>query len=126
MASAVAATAPLSEHEHLRRAVIASTVGTAIEWYDFFLYGVVTATVFAKLYFRNEDPLSARNPARGARRASNLPTIQKPRPGDACGFTWPHRLIGNRAGSRLSAGRAGWFNTFRPMSVRCQALTPGH
>ncbi len=53
--------APLSEHEHsiqLRRAVIASTVGTAIEWYDFFLYGVVTATVFAKLYFPNEDPLA--------------------------------------------------------------------
>src|SRR6202521_4627807 len=53
--------APLSEREHgiqLRRAVIASTVGTAIEWYDFFLYGVVTATVFAKLYFPNEDPLA--------------------------------------------------------------------
>ncbi len=50
MASTMAAAAPLSEHEHriqLRRAVIASTVGTAIEWYDFFLYGVVTATVFA-------------------------------------------------------------------------------
>ncbi len=61
MASTMAAAAPLSEHEHriqLRRAVIASTVGTAIEWYDFFLYGVVTATVFAKLYFPNEDPLA--------------------------------------------------------------------
>ena len=35
------ALAPLSEAEHqhqLRRAVVASTVGTAIEWYDFFLY----------------------------------------------------------------------------------------
>src|SRR5215471_10922520 len=61
MASTLAATAMLSEHEHaiqLRRAVVASTIGTAIEWYDFFLYGVVTATVFAKLYFPNEDPLS--------------------------------------------------------------------
>ena len=61
MASTLAATAMLSEHEHriqLRRAVIASTVGTAIEWYDFFLYGLVTAVVFAKLYFPNEDPLS--------------------------------------------------------------------
>jgi hypothetical protein len=31
----------LSDQEHraqLRRAVIASTIGTAIEWYDFFLY----------------------------------------------------------------------------------------
>jgi metabolite-proton symporter len=51
----------LSDHEHgvqLRRAIIASTVGTAIEWYDFFLYGLVTAVVFGKLYFPNEDPLS--------------------------------------------------------------------
>jgi metabolite-proton symporter len=61
MASTLATTAPLSEEEHavqLRRAIIASTVGTAIEWYDFFLYGLVTAVVFAKLYFPNEDPLS--------------------------------------------------------------------
>ena len=27
---------------HLRRAVVASTVGTTIEWYDFLLYSVVT------------------------------------------------------------------------------------
>ncbi len=50
----------LSEFEHsrqLRRAVIASTIGTAIEWYDFFLYSVVTGLVFAKLYFPHSDPL---------------------------------------------------------------------
>ncbi|HEV3395264.1 MAG TPA: MFS transporter [Xanthobacteraceae bacterium] len=61
MASTIAAAGPLSDHEHgvqLRRAIIASTVGTAIEWYDFFLYGLVTAVVFGKLYFPNEDPLS--------------------------------------------------------------------
>src|SRR5438552_13522831 len=58
-----AATAPLpsiTEDEHkrqLRRAVVASTVGTAIEWYDFFLYSTVTGLVFAKLYFPNSDPL---------------------------------------------------------------------
>jgi metabolite-proton symporter len=40
----------------LRRAVIASTIGTAIEWYDFFLYSTVTGLVFAKLYFPNSDP----------------------------------------------------------------------
>jgi metabolite-proton symporter len=43
----------------LRRAVIASTVGTAIEWYDFFLYGTAAGLVFGKLYFPNSDPLSA-------------------------------------------------------------------
>src|SRR5438477_2779720 len=53
-------TGNLSAQEHqtqLRRAVIASTVGTAIEWYDFFLYSVVTGLVFAKLFFPNSDPL---------------------------------------------------------------------
>ena len=52
-----AAQLPPSEHQlQLRRAVIASTVGTAIEWYDFFLYSTVTGLVFAKLFFPNSDP----------------------------------------------------------------------
>src|SRR5690349_642177 len=42
----------------LRRAVIASTVGTTIEWYDFFLYSIVTGLVFAKLFFPKSDPLT--------------------------------------------------------------------
>ena len=42
---------------HLRRAVLASTIGTAIEWYDFFLYSTVTGLVFAPLYFPHHDPL---------------------------------------------------------------------
>jgi MFS family permease len=53
--------AQLSESEHqsqLRRAIIASTIGTAIEWYDFFLYSVVTGLVFAKLFFPHSDPLT--------------------------------------------------------------------
>ena len=46
-----------SEHQvQLRRAVIASTIGTAIEWYDFFLYSIVTGLVFAKLFFPHSDP----------------------------------------------------------------------
>ena len=51
--------APLTSTEHqvqLRRAVIASTIGTAIEWYDFFLYSTVTGLVFAKLFFPHSDP----------------------------------------------------------------------
>src|SRR5262249_35323625 len=42
----------------LRRAGIASTLGTAIEWDDLFLYSVVTLRVFAKLFFPNSDPLT--------------------------------------------------------------------
>ena len=59
MVSADLTATPLSPSEHLvqlRRAVIASTIGTAIEWYDFFLYSTVTGLVFAKLYFPNSDP----------------------------------------------------------------------
>ena len=41
----------------LRRAVSPATIGTAIEWYDFFLYSTVTGLVFAPLYFPNSDPL---------------------------------------------------------------------
>jgi MFS family permease len=44
-------------HTQLRRAVIASTIGTTIEWYDFLLYSQVTGLVFAKLYFPTSDPL---------------------------------------------------------------------
>jgi metabolite-proton symporter len=40
---------------HRRRAVAASTVGTAIEWYDFFLYGTIAALVFPKVFFPGED-----------------------------------------------------------------------
>src|SRR6201997_2989224 len=50
----------LSETEHsahLRRAMIASTVGTTIEWYDFLLYGTVTALVFGKLFFPKSNPI---------------------------------------------------------------------
>src|ERR1700760_4582075 len=50
---------PMSEVEHqsaLRRAVIASTVGTTIEWYDFLIYSTVTGLVFNKVYFPGPDP----------------------------------------------------------------------
>jgi MFS family permease len=51
---------PLPESAHrsqLRQAVIASTVGTTIEWYDFLLYSVVTGLVFGKLFFPASEPL---------------------------------------------------------------------
>jgi MFS family permease len=52
----------LSDADHsreLRKAVIAATVGTTIEWYDFFLYGTAAGLVFGKLYFPNSDPTTA-------------------------------------------------------------------
>ena len=50
----------LSDVEHkaqLRRAVVAGTVGTIIEAYDFLLYVQVAPLVFAKLFFPHSDPL---------------------------------------------------------------------
>jgi MFS family permease len=44
------------ERSQLLRAVVASTIGTSIEWYDFFLYGSMAALVFPKLFFPKADP----------------------------------------------------------------------
>lgn len=41
----------------LRRVVVASMIGTTIEWYDFFVYGLAAALVFNKLFFPSFDPL---------------------------------------------------------------------
>ncbi len=57
MTTTTIAAATADDRIQLRRAVIASTVGTTIEWYDFFLYSTVTGLVFAKLYFPHSDPL---------------------------------------------------------------------
>ncbi|MFD1539550.1 MFS transporter [Nonomuraea guangzhouensis] len=40
----------------MRKAATASVVGTAIEWYDFFLYGTAAATVFADVFFPKSSP----------------------------------------------------------------------
>ena len=51
----------LSDTQHsaeLRKAVIAATVGTTIEWYDFFIYGTAAGLVFPKLFFPHEAPLA--------------------------------------------------------------------
>jgi metabolite-proton symporter len=42
----------------LARVVLASFIGTSIEWYDFFLYGTAAALVFNKLFFPTLDPLA--------------------------------------------------------------------
>jgi metabolite-proton symporter len=40
------------------KVVVASFIGTAIEWYDFFLYGTAAALVFPRLFFPTADPLT--------------------------------------------------------------------
>ena len=62
MVTVTAGDSALTSDQHareLRRAVIAATVGTTIEWYDFLLYSTMAGLVFGKLFFPNEDPLTA-------------------------------------------------------------------
>jgi MFS transporter, MHS family, shikimate and dehydroshikimate transport protein len=48
-----------SNEQTIRRVVTSALVGATIEWYDFFLYGVVAGIVFNKLYFPASDPVVA-------------------------------------------------------------------
>ncbi|MGP0222515.1 MULTISPECIES: MFS transporter [unclassified Paenarthrobacter] len=51
--------AELRQQKHSSLPVVAasSLAGTAVEWYDFFLYGTAAALVFNKLFFPTDDPL---------------------------------------------------------------------
>ncbi|WP_438390447.1 MFS transporter [Caballeronia sp. DA-9] len=51
---------PATEAERaalLRRAVFASLVGTAVEWYDYFIFATASTLVFGKLFFPGSDPM---------------------------------------------------------------------
>ena len=41
----------------MRRVIVASLIGTSLEWYDFFIYGTAAALVFNKIFFPEFDPL---------------------------------------------------------------------
>jgi len=47
---------PTEDASRLRRVVWSSVIGTAVEWYDFLIYGTATALVFNKLFFPAGDP----------------------------------------------------------------------
>src|SRR5579859_1065218 len=49
------ALAPDERARQMKRAVIASTVGTSIEWYDYFLFGTMAGLVFPHLFFPKSD-----------------------------------------------------------------------
>ncbi|HEY1082194.1 MAG TPA: MFS transporter [Prosthecobacter sp.] len=48
----------MSDPARTRRVVLASFIGTTIEWYDFFLYGTAAALVFNRLFFPQFEPLA--------------------------------------------------------------------
>src|SRR6186997_834428 len=49
-----------SEHQpsSVTKVIVASLIGTSLEWYDFFIYGTAAALVFNKLFFPSTDPLT--------------------------------------------------------------------
>jgi metabolite-proton symporter len=46
------------ESSSIRQVAVASFIGSAIEWYDFFLYGTAAALVFNQLFFPSFEPLA--------------------------------------------------------------------
>jgi len=57
--AATAAEGTQEQARQVRKAALASTVGTTIEWYDYFLYGTAAALVFPKLFFPDASPYVA-------------------------------------------------------------------
>ena len=52
--------ADLIDESTRRRALLGSAVGaSAVEWYDYFLYGTMASLVFGPLFFPSKDPASA-------------------------------------------------------------------
>ena len=47
---------PDEKTSDIKRVVFSSIVGTAVEWYDFLIYGTASALVFNKLFFPLSDP----------------------------------------------------------------------
>jgi hypothetical protein len=50
--------AEVGHRRSIGQVAFASFIGTAVEWYDFFVYGTAAALVFPKLFFPRFDPLA--------------------------------------------------------------------
>jgi CBS domain-containing protein/sugar phosphate permease len=49
----------MASRGQLATVVVASSVGLLLEWYDFYIYGILAATVLNKLFFPTGDPLAS-------------------------------------------------------------------
>src|SRR5262252_8460561 len=55
-AGLISTQSPTEKTSDIKRIVVSSVIGTAVEWYDFLIYGTASALVFNKLYFPLSDP----------------------------------------------------------------------
>ena len=55
-AGLISTQSPTEKTADIKRIVVSSVIGTAVEWYDFLIYGTASALVFNKLYFPLSDP----------------------------------------------------------------------
>ncbi|SDX07793.1 Na+/melibiose symporter [Collimonas sp. OK242] len=58
-ATSAANAAPQAATRSPRKAALASWIGSAVEYYDFFIYGTAAALVFGKIFFPSFDPVAA-------------------------------------------------------------------
>ncbi|GAC1324195.1 MAG: MFS transporter [Collimonas sp.] len=58
-ATGAANAAPQAATRSPRKAALASWIGSAVEYYDFFIYGTAAALVFGKIFFPSFDPVAA-------------------------------------------------------------------
>ena len=57
MSDSSAGESPARQPSSIRKVIVASLIGTSLEWYDFFIYGTAAALVFNKLFFPSFEPL---------------------------------------------------------------------
>ena len=68
---------PQTDPRQLRRVVAGATVGTALEWYDFFIYGTAAALVFGDLFFDQASRLRHADRVRDFRRRLRRAAVRR-------------------------------------------------
>jgi hypothetical protein len=80
----------------IRRVALASFIGTAIEWYDVYLYGTAAALVFPKLFFPRFNPVAGTVTAEAAGSSPVVPAISNQALREMASFRRGHKKVPKR------------------------------